>query len=268
MGGLLWSVGLLLRETGLSFRHIVVVLVLFASSRVFASLLLWITLGTLILAYTFMVLTALFYLRWIKRDCGHLLALTFGFAALAGIHARRGLYFAGGPSTVVVALLASQVRLSTSNCGCARRCRDCGTSIYFASGLHTGRTAAGVADRQLGRPSANLAGLPLGMDARRVHLRRIMTACTILCGPGFLFFLAAVFIRFSDKRRLELVFGICVLGLVLCTPALVIARLFGIALPSLAFFTAISIASPTFRTVSPRGVMARRFGGPQFLLFV
>ena len=45
MGGLLWSVGLLLRETGLSFRHIVVVLVLFASSRVFASLLLWITLG-------------------------------------------------------------------------------------------------------------------------------------------------------------------------------------------------------------------------------
>src|SRR5262249_20168543 len=83
MGGLLWSVGLLLRETGLSFRHIVVVLVLFASSRVFASLVLWITVGNLILAYTFMVLTALFYLRWIKRDRPHLLALTFGFAALA-----------------------------------------------------------------------------------------------------------------------------------------------------------------------------------------
>ena len=83
MGGLLWSVGLLLRETGLSFRHIVVVLVLFASSRVFASLVLWITMGSLILAYTFMVLTALFYLRWIKRGSGHLLALTFGFAALA-----------------------------------------------------------------------------------------------------------------------------------------------------------------------------------------
>ena len=59
---------------------------------------------------------------------------------------------------------------------------------------------------------------------------------------GFLFFLAAVFIRFSDKRRLELVFGICVLGLVLCTPALVVPRAVGIALPSLAFFTAISVA--------------------------
>jgi hypothetical protein len=58
---------------------------------------------------------------------------------------------------------------------------------------------------------------------------------------GFLFFLAAIFIRFSDKRRLELVFGICVLGLVLCTPALVVARALGIALASLAFFTAISV---------------------------
>ena len=63
-----------------------------------------------------------------------------------------------------------------------------------------------------------------------------------LAWTGFLFFLAAVFIRFSDKRRLELVFGICVLGFVLCTPALGIARSFGIALPSLAFFTAIAIA--------------------------
>jgi hypothetical protein len=59
---------------------------------------------------------------------------------------------------------------------------------------------------------------------------------------GFLLFLAAIFIRFSDKWRLELIFGICLLGLVLCTPALVIARSCGIALPSLAFFTAISVA--------------------------
>jgi hypothetical protein len=83
MGGLLWAVGRLCREAGLSFRHVVVVLVLFASSRVFASLVLWIVLGSLILAYTFMVLTALFYLRWLKRGSGYLLALVFGFAALA-----------------------------------------------------------------------------------------------------------------------------------------------------------------------------------------
>jgi hypothetical protein len=66
---------------------------------------------------------------------------------------------------------------------------------------------------------------------------------------GFLCFLATVFIRFSDKCRIELVFGICVLGLVLCTPALAVPRSFGTALPSLAFFTAIAIALDTVRDV-------------------
>src|SRR5262245_47493021 len=82
MGGLLWVVGLLLREVGLSLRHIAVVFVLFASSRVFASLMLWITNGALILCYIFMTLTALFYLRWLDGAQPRDLALTLGFAAL------------------------------------------------------------------------------------------------------------------------------------------------------------------------------------------
>jgi hypothetical protein len=236
MGGLLWSVGLLLREAGLSFRHIVVVLVLFASSRVFASLVLWISLGSVILAYTFMVLTALFYLHWIKRGSGYLLALTFGFAALA-VFTREEAY------TLPVALpllwwLSSPHKVDY------RRPIAATLGVAGIVALQYILRAVFISDAP--HPTLRIdqlwqafqsAWMPGGSDyvGRHDHLFSFMWT-------GFLFFLAAVFIRFSDKRRLELVVGICVLGLVLCTPALAIARAFGIALPSLAFFTAISVA--------------------------
>src|SRR5262249_18867441 len=83
MGALLWTVGLLLREVGLSFSHVLIIFALFVSSRVFASLVLWLTMSALILTYICMTLSALFSLRWIKRGSNYLLAMTFIFAALA-----------------------------------------------------------------------------------------------------------------------------------------------------------------------------------------
>ena len=240
MGGFLWSVGLLLRETGLSFRHIVVVLVLFASSRVFASLVLSITVSHLILAYTFMVLTALFYLWWIKRDCPHLLALTFGFAALA-VFTREEAY------TLPVALPLLWW-LSSPHKSNYRRPIAVALGVAAIVALQYILRAVFVPDA----PQLRIAQLwlALGQYWLTFHSSWMPGGSIVLehdrlynfVWTGFLFVLAAVFIRISDKRRLELVFGICVLGLVLCTPALVVPRAVGIALPSLAFFTAISVA--------------------------
>ena len=243
MGGLLWSVGLLLREAGLSFRHIVVVLALFASSRVFASLVLWIVLGSLILAYTFMVLAALFYLQWIKRGSRHLLALTFVFVALAVFTREEAyvlplalplLWWLSAPHKTdyrrpfvatlgVVAIVAVQYALRTA---------------FISDAPQPGLQIDQL--KQLGHAfqSAWMPGGAINVP----HDNLLYLAWT-----GFLFFLAAVFICFSDKRRVELVFGICLLGLILCTPALAVARSFGIALPSLAFFTAIAITLDDIR---------------------
>jgi hypothetical protein len=242
MGGLLWSVGVLLRETGLSFRHIVVVLVLFASSRVFASLVLWIILGSLILAYTFMVFTALLYLRWIKRGSGHLLALTLAFAALA-VFTREEAY------TLPVALPLLWW-LSSSHKSDYRRPIAATLGVAAIVALQYILRVVFIPDAPQPALRSGQLWPALGQFWLAFHSAWMPGGSTFgehdnlynFMWTGFLFFLAAVFIRFSDKRRLELVFGICILGLVLCTPTLVIARGFGIALPSLAFFTAISVA--------------------------
>ena len=236
MGGFLWSVGLLLRETGLAFRHIVVVLVLFLSSRVFAALMLWIVMGSLILAYTFMVLAALFYLRWTNRGSPRLLTLTLAFAAMAAF-TREEAY------TLPVALPLLWW-LSSSGKSDHRRAVGATLGVTAIVAIHFILRTIFISDAP--QPTLSIQALWLPFQSAWMPGGAIYVGSADhrfnFAWTGFLFFLAAVFIRFSDKRRLELVFGICVLGLVLCTPALAVARPFGIALPSLAFFTAIAIA--------------------------
>src|ERR1700716_1711951 len=67
MGALLMATGMLLLETGINFLQLALVFVLFVSSRVFASLVLWISLSHVILAYIWIVLTAYLFLLWAKR---------------------------------------------------------------------------------------------------------------------------------------------------------------------------------------------------------
>src|SRR5262249_5158603 len=83
MAALFGVFGVLLWEVGLSLRHISIALLLFVSSRVFASLTLWIVLGYLIATYILMMLVALFYLRWIQRGSAYLLVLTLALSALS-----------------------------------------------------------------------------------------------------------------------------------------------------------------------------------------
>jgi len=63
----LFLVGVLLSELGLRFFQIAIVFALFVSSRVFASLVLWVSLSHLILAYIFITLTALFFFVGFKK---------------------------------------------------------------------------------------------------------------------------------------------------------------------------------------------------------
>jgi hypothetical protein len=250
MGGLLWSVGFLLREAGLCFRHIAIVLLLFASSRVFASLVLFISMGSLILAYTFMILAALFYLRWIKRGSGHLLVLTFVFAALA-VFAREEAYHLP-LSLVLLWWLSAPQNINYW--------RQLGATLGVVAivAVQYALRAAFVSDAPQPAMSIGALWLPfrsawmpggesyVGSEDHLFHLMWIT----------FLLLLAAIFIRFSDKRRLELVFGICVLGIALCSPALAIHRSFGIGLPSLALFTAIAVALDDVWN----GFLYRRYG--------
>ena len=67
---------------------------------------------------------------------------------------------------------------------------------------------------------------------------RLLGLCWIL----FLACTAFTFLRIADHRKRQLMFGICLLGLVVCSPAIAVARSFGVALPTLAFFTAIAVA--------------------------
>jgi len=78
---LLFVLGLFLLELRLGLFQIGIVFALFVFSRVFASLNMWVTLGTLILCYIFVVLAAYFFLIWMKRRRVVHVVLTFVCAA-------------------------------------------------------------------------------------------------------------------------------------------------------------------------------------------
>jgi hypothetical protein len=239
MGGLLWAVGLLLREAGLSLRHVAVVLVLFASSRVFASLMLWLTLGSLILSYIFMILTALYYLRGVNGERSADLALAFLFAALA-IFTREEPY----TLPVVLPLLWCISAPSRTNW---RRAVGAAAGIalimavhfilrkYFVPEAPPIVLSLSGADQLL--QSALSAWMPAGYDVVGRGDRLISLLWT-----AFLGLLLLIFARIGSTRSVAQFCGICLIGVILCAPALGVPRSFGIAMPALAFFTAISLA--------------------------
>jgi hypothetical protein len=238
MGGLLWVVGLLLREVGLSLRHIAVVFVLFASSRVFASLMLWITLGSLILSYIFMTLTALFYLRWVNGGAIQVVILALGFAALT-IFTREEAY------TLPVALpllwfIASPDRTNWRRAVTAALAVTTILAVHFILRgifipdappvLLSLQAVDGLLD------SARSAWMPGGYQV--LGGDKWLSLLWLLCLGG----IVLVFVGISTNRFLMQFFGVCALGIILCIPALGRPREFGIAMPALTFFTAISLA--------------------------
>src|SRR5262249_31799498 len=73
---------------------------------------------------------------------------------------------------------------------------------------------------------------------------KMMGTIDILLGALWIIFVVGLiwmFVKFARPRVRRQFLGVCCLGVLLCLPALGIGRPFGIALPTLAFMTAISI---------------------------
>ena len=236
MTAFLFSLGLLLREVHLTMAHIVIVYVLIASSRVFASLTLWLVLGSLILSYIFIILTALLYMRWLKQDRWQLLALACGTASLA-VFTREEAY------TLLISLLllwwiSSPDRTAYRRPLVGAFVIGCVTALHYLLRLifipDAPQPHARFGELWL---SINSAWMPGGYSAVGLTDRLLRALWIAYVGLR-----VVVFVRVSRDRKFEQFIGTCLLGGVLCAPSLAVARSFGIALPSLAFFTAISIA--------------------------
>jgi hypothetical protein len=247
MGALLSSAGLLLREVGLTFYHVALVLVLFVSGRIFASLVLWITLGSLILAYIFMTLAALFYIKWTKQGVNYLLALCYIFSALA-VFTREEAY------TLPVALPLIWWLATLDRANYKRPFEGALGILLIVAAHYVLRTifihgAPGLGLHSLRAWKAVLSAwfpggaFTIGWSDQLLELAWF----------GFLVVVGALFIRHADRKRQELVFGSCMLGLILSTPHLGVLRSFGTALPAFAFFSAISIATVDVATRYSRG---------------
>ena len=238
MGIFMIVVGTLLLELGLSFVQLGIVFLLFVSSRVFASLVLWISLSHLILAYIWIGLTTYLFVLWAKRGCW-LFFLLMVITATLGTFTREETYtlpivlpllwlicfFDLAPLRRVMAgalillaivcfhywlwhFLVPNALSPKLNFSAVKRFL---TSIA-ASWLPCGYQMVGFADMLLG-----------------------------FLWIGFLSVVVWVFVKFGRQRVRWQFLGACAVGILLCLPALAIARPFGNALPTLAFATAISI---------------------------
>jgi hypothetical protein len=235
MTGFVLTIGLLLREVGLSLRHVAVVFALFVSSKAFSALLLWLTLGALILSYILMTLTAICYLRWLKGRRRSYLAATLGFAVLA-VFTREEAY----TLPIVLTLLWYVTVPDKSDWKRAVAGAFGVTMIVVTQYLLRGVFVPQAPSIQ---PSLDIlltlrsSWMPGGINLQGTGDQLLAVLWQVFLGA-----LVVLLVRVGSARALHGVIGACTLGLVLCIPSLAVARPFGTAMPTIAFFTAISIA--------------------------
>ena len=238
---LLFVLGLFLLELRLGFFQIGIVFALFVFSRVFASLIMWVCLGSLILCYIFMVLAAYFFLIWMKRR--RVLHLLLLFMCTAGAALIR--------EEAYVLPLALSLLWSMS----PRPWRAWRRSLVAVLGVLT-ITAVHFALRSIFVPETHLDP-DLAFTFLKVKMLLISIESSWLPGGvstigladsllaalwiGFLIGLAVMVALWGEARLRWRVVGTCFLGCVLSTPALGAPRSFGVAMPTLAFITAIAI---------------------------
>lgn len=239
MGILLFVVAILFLEAGLQFFQIAIVLTLFVCSRVFAALVLWISLSHLILAYIFIVLTAYFFLCWVKSR-QWLFFIAMLACALIATFTREETYTMPLALPILWALSASD----------RTRWREvvlAAISIFVIVAFHYWLWHFLIPEAL--SPQFTLAAI-----------KRLLTAIEASWLPGgytmhgftdkligwswvgFLVTILFVFIVSARPRVRWQLFGTCCLGALLCLPAIGVGRSFGIALPTLAFMAAVSIA--------------------------
>jgi hypothetical protein len=255
----LFLVGIFLSELGLQFFQIAIVFALFISSRVFASLVLWISLSHLILAYIFITLTALFFVRWIKQRR----AIFFVFMLLSAIVAT---FIREESYTLPVALPLIWL-ISTPDRTRWREVLAASLSLFVIFAFHywlwhflipnaLSPQFTFTAANKLLRAMAS-SWLPGGYTMIGVVDKLIG-----FLWVGFLIALLGIFLVASRPSARWQVLGICCLGGLLSLPALGIARPFGIALPTLAFLTAVPIGlAEIYRHVQSHGWQRHAFLG-------
>jgi hypothetical protein len=239
MGIFMIVAGILLLEVGLNFSQLIIVFVLFVSSRIFASLVLWISLSHLLLAYICIVLTAYFFVLWTKKACSFFFVLML-VACILATFTREETYTL--PVVLPILWLISFFDRSQW-----RRVAIAALSLFAIVSFHyvlwhllvpdalSPRFNFGAVKRLL--TAINASWLPRGV--------KMVGSVDTLFGALWIMFvvgLVSMFLKLARPRVRWQFLGVCCLGVILCLPALGIGRPFGIALPTLAFMTAISIA--------------------------
>jgi hypothetical protein len=238
MGILLFVLGVFLLELGFDLFQIGLVFTLFVFSRVFASLNLWVTLGSLILCYIFVVLTGYLFLLWIKHRRILHAFLMFMCAAVA-VFTREEAY-------VLPFALPLIWSLSSRPWRAWRRMLVAVLGVLTIAGVHFTLRRIFVPEV----PSLDFTILKLKMLLISIKSSwlpggvtttgfadRLLAALWI----GFLIGLAVMVARLNRSHSRWRVVGTCFLGCVLSLPALGIPRSFGIAMPALAFMTAVTV---------------------------
>jgi len=239
MGIFMTAAGMLLLEVGLNFCQLIIVLALFVSSRIFDSLVLWISLSHLLLAYIFIVLTAYFFVLWAKKGCWFWFLLMLVACTLATF-TREETYSL--PVVLPILWLISFFDRSQR-----RRVALAAFGLFAIVSFHyvlwhllvtnalSPKFNFGALKRLFTAISASW--LPRGF--------KMVGTIDTLFGVLWIVFvvgLVSMFVKLARPRVRWQFLGACCLGVLLCLPALGIGRPFGIALPTLAFMTAISIA--------------------------
>ena len=251
MGIFMIAAGMLLLEVGLHFYQLIIVVALFVCSRIFASLVLWISLSHLLLAYIFIVLTAYFFVLWTKKGrwSWFLLMLVAGTLAT----------FTREETYTLPIVLPVLCLISFPDSGQWRRVAIAALSLFAIVLFHyvlwhilvpnalSPQFTLGAVKRVFTAIKASC--LPRGLA--------MVGTIDILLGALWIIFVVGLiwmFAKFARPRVRRQFLGVCCLGVLLCLPALGIGRPFGIALPTLAFMTAISITvGEVFTQIQMRG---------------
>jgi len=238
MGIFMIAAGMLLLEVGLSFVQLATAFILFVSSRVFASIVLWISLSHLLLAYICITLTAYCFILWTKKGRWFLFVLMLMSCTLAT--------FTREETYTLPVVLPVLWLISSFDIGQWRRVAIAALSLFAIVSCHyalwhflvpnalSPKFTLGAIKRFLGAMAS--AWLPGGS--------RWVGVTDKLIAVIWITFVAAVvicFLRYANRRMRWQFVGVCCLGAFLSLPALGVGRPFGIALPTIAFMTAVSI---------------------------
>jgi len=236
---LLAVLGLLLLEVGCGIFQIGLVFVLFVTSRIFASLNLWLTLGSLTLCYIFILLTCYFFLLWVREGRKPLLILML-VCAIVAVSIREEAYVL--PIVLPLAWFVSSAWRTDRG-----RVLIAAVGVFAIAAVHFLLRRAFVPEAPspqftIRAAKALLVAIIASWFPGGYTTEGMTDGVLANIWIAFLIGVVLVFMRVARSGSQRQFIGACCMGCVLALPAIAIPRSFGIALPTLAFMIAIAIA--------------------------